>query len=102
MKKASLITAYTLGLALIFSTRAEAYIDPATTSYIIQIVVGIVIALGTVVGIYWKKIRGLFKKKNAEEELPTAEQGGIADGEKDVVTAADLLDDDEDKSNLEE
>lgn len=95
MRKAVLIPVYALCFALIFSTTAHAYIDPATTSYIIQIVAGIVIALGTVVGIYWKKIKGAFKKKNKPEDLPAAEQGGIADGEKDVVTADDLLDDED-------
>jgi len=91
-----LIVVYAVCFALIAAPTAHAYIDPATTSYIIQIVAGIVIALGTIFGIYWKKIRGAFKKKKENtEELPTAEQGGIAEGEKDVVTAADLLDDED-------
>ncbi|MBR6044139.1 MAG: hypothetical protein IKP47_00745 [Ruminococcus sp.] len=91
-----IITAvYAVCIALILSVRAEAYIDPATTSYIIQIVAGVVIAVGTVFGIYWKKIRGKVKKKQEPDDLPPAEQGGVNDGEKDVITAEDLLDDED-------
>ncbi len=39
------------------------YIDPATTSYILQIAAGAVIAVGASVGIFWKKIVLWFKNK---------------------------------------
>lgn len=45
-----------------FTISASAYLDPATTSYLIQIVSGIVIAFGVTVGVFWKKIRLFFKK----------------------------------------
>lgn len=70
---------------------AFAYIDPATTSYLIQILVGVVIAVGTFLGIYRNKIKRLFKKKT-EEQPAMAEKP--ADAEKDTVTADDLLNDD--------
>ena len=44
---------------------ASAYIDPATTSYIIQIVAGVFIALGATVAIFWRKISFWFKKRKA-------------------------------------
>lgn len=79
----------------LFITQAAAYIDPATTSYVIQIVVGIVIAVGTAVGIFWNKIARLFKKKNTDAAPSAAknerkEHGGI-------VTAEDLMADDDEK-----
>ena len=41
------------------------YIDPATTSYLIQIIAGVVIAAGAVAGIAFSKIkRALKKRKN--------------------------------------
>ena len=69
--------------------QAAVYIDPATTSYVIQIVVGIVIALGTAVGIFWNKIRRRFKKKDGTEQTVAKEErkGG-------TVTADDLMKDD--------
>lgn len=52
--------------SMLFSMTAFAYIDPATTSYLIQIVAGVVIAAGATVGIFWKKIKMSFRKKKME------------------------------------
>ena len=49
-----------------------AYLDAAATSYIIQIISGVVIACGVTVGIFWKKIRLFFRKqkmKRLEKKL---------------------------------
>ena len=40
-----------------------AYIDPATSSYVIQIIAGVVIACGAAVGIFWKRIRMFFRNR---------------------------------------
>lgn len=37
-----------------------AYVDPATLTYVIQIVAGVVIAGGVAVGVYWRKIKKFF------------------------------------------
>jgi hypothetical protein len=42
------------------------YIDPAATSYIIQIIAGIVISLSVTVGIFWKRIRLFLRNKQIE------------------------------------
>ena len=86
---------------IVLSNAAESmnvamYIDPASTSLIIQIVAGVVITVGTVLGIYWRKVKSAVKKKSgAEETAPKAEIKGAEAG-KDVITASDLLDDDDD------
>ena len=80
---------------LLFSGNVAAYIDPATTSYIIQIVIGVVIALGTVMGIFWSKIKRLFKRNKDEETAPTVMKSDTEG--KAEITAADLLDDDDDE-----
>ena len=72
-----------------------AYLDPSSTTLIIQIVAGVVITVGTVLGIYWRKMKNAVKKKKPEDSAPAAEMKGADDG-KDVITADDLLDDDED------
>ena len=51
-----------LFLVLNITKPVVSYIDPATTSYLIQIVVGVVIAVGTFIGVYRNKIKGFFKK----------------------------------------
>ncbi|MBR4361706.1 MAG: hypothetical protein IKP42_03050 [Ruminococcus sp.] len=72
-----------------------AYLDPGTTTLIIEIIAGVVVTLATVTGIYWRKIVKLFKKNSPETDAPAADIKGADDG-KDVITADDLLDDDDD------
>ena len=79
------------------TSQSALYIDPATTSYIIQIGAGILIALGTFFGIFWSKIKRAFKKKDEKvEAIDAAEIKALHDGEKDVIKAYDLLSDDKD------
>ncbi|MBR5370832.1 MAG: hypothetical protein IK130_01320 [Oscillospiraceae bacterium] len=73
----------------------SAYIDPATTTYIIQIVVGAVVAVGAVVGIFWSKIKRLFKKSKPEEQQLATERAFSAESKKEI-NAADLADDEDD------
>lgn len=84
---------YIICLSVIMTPVCYAYIDPATTSYLIQIIAGVVIALGTVVGIYWNKLKRLFKKKSGGEEEASVEMIKDRSEEKNTVTAEDLLDD---------
>lgn len=52
------------------------YIDPATTSYIVQIIAGVVISVGLVLSIFWKKIKLFFRdKKIARMEKKLTEKG---------------------------
>ena len=70
------------------------YIDPATTSYIIQIAAAVIVALGAFVGIFWNKLKRLFKKKGSEEEVKIDDKIKAKDNDQDVVIKAeDLLDD---------
>lgn len=52
---------------MLFTTTSLAYIDPATSTYVIQIIAGVFIAGGIAVGIYWRKfkrfINKIFKRK---------------------------------------
>ena len=78
MKKSIRLSALALtGCAamLLFGANGEAYIDPSVMTYIIQAVAGIIIAVGAVVGIYWRKARkkvndtlGIDENRNKEVE----------------------------------
>ena len=61
-------TYFALGFLFLMSQSAHAYIDPATTSYVVQIIAGLVLAGGAAVGIYWHKIKRVLKsrKKNRQ------------------------------------
>lgn len=48
---------------VIMTSNCYAYIDPATTSYVIQIAAGIIIAGGATVGILWNKFRRKLNRK---------------------------------------
>ena len=56
------------GIILMFTVRAEAYIDPSAMTYIIQAIAGVVIALGAAISIYFRKAkRKLNEKLNIDE-----------------------------------
>lgn len=68
--KKLIATAYfTLCLTLMLNTSVSAYIDPATTTYLIQIIAGVFIAGGALIGVFRHKIKRLFtKNKNTQQE----------------------------------
>ena len=78
MKKTTRFSALALtacAAMLLFGANGEAYIDPSVMTYIIQAVAGIIIAVGAVVGIYWRKARkkvndtlGIDENRNKEVE----------------------------------
>ena len=48
---------------LLFGANGFAYIDPSVMTYVIQAVSGIVIALGAVAGIYWRRAKKKLNEK---------------------------------------
>ena len=56
-------------------THAWAYVDPATLTYVVQIIAGVFIAGGVAVGVYWRKIKKLFSKdKTSVKKHESTEQ----------------------------
>lgn len=53
---------------------SHAYVDPATTSYLIQIIAGVFIAAGASVAVFWRKISFWFKKRKAARARRKKEQ----------------------------
>lgn len=60
---------------LLFGRDVNAYIDPSVMTYVIQAVAGVVVAVGAVVGIYFRKAKkkvndtlGLDENRNKEIE----------------------------------
>ena len=89
MKKSIRLSALALtacAAMLLFGANGEAYIDPSVMTYIIQAVAGIIIAVGAVVGIYWRRARkkvndtlGIDENRNKEvesDELVVSEAAG--------------------------
>ena len=73
---------------LLFGMNANAYIDPSVMTYMIQVIAGIVVAVGAVVGIYFRKAKkkvneklGIDENKNKEvesDEIIVNEEAGKA------------------------
>ena len=60
---------------LLFGATGSAYIDPSVMTYVIQAVAGVVIAIGAVAGIYWRRAKkkvndklGIDENRNKEVE----------------------------------
>ncbi len=72
LRNIGIFIAYFMLTMLMLSTTAFAYIDPAATSYVVQIVAGVVIAFGVTIGVFWKRVRQFFKNmkiRNIEKSL---------------------------------
>lgn len=74
--KVSVIIGFTgICSMLMFGRDVNAYIDPSVTTYVIQAVAGVVIALGAVIGIYFRRAKkkvsdklGIDENRNKEVE----------------------------------
>lgn len=69
MKKAATYLYFGILAAITLSVNVNAYLDPSTTTYLIQIIAGVFIAAGATAGIVWHKLKRAVKKKNTTEEI---------------------------------
>ena len=74
MKKLIGYTYFTLCTCLALTMSASAYIDPSVATYAIQAVAGVLVAVGAVVGIRWRKAKKKIQDKlgideNAKKEI---------------------------------
>ena len=75
---------------LLFGANAMAYIDPSVMTYLIQAIAGVVIAVGAVVGIYWRKA-----KKKVNEKLGIDENRNKEVESDDIIVEAEAETDSE-------
>ena len=55
--RATLFSGILLSSAVLTMPAAKAYIDPSVTTYAIQAIVGVVIAVGAVAAVWWRKAK---------------------------------------------
>lgn len=65
---------FVICFVLILSFSASAYLDPSVMTYAIQIIAGIAVAVGAVVGIYWRKAKKKVQDKLGIDENSKKEQ----------------------------
>ena len=71
----SIMTAY--GIWLMFTVKAEAYIDPSVMTYVIQAVAGVIIAIGAAIGIYFRRAKKKVQDKLGIDEAKEQESDEI-------------------------
>jgi len=76
-------------LGLLQIPAVAAYLDPSVMTYAIQVVAGVVIAVGAVAGIYWRKVKkkvqdklGIDENARKEMEEDVVELGEDVEAEK--------------------
>ena len=56
------------GMMAALSINASAYLDPSVMTYTIQVVAGVVVAVGAVIGVYWRKAKKKVQDKMGIDE----------------------------------
>ena len=69
------------GLSVFFTLSASAYVDPTTTTFLIQALAGVVAVVGTAIAIFWRRAKkklGIDDTKNmeVEDEFAVVDENG--------------------------
>jgi len=51
--------------------RPQAYLDPGSGSFLVQLLIAGLVGAGFIIKAYWKKIKGLFNRSASKEEDDT-------------------------------
>jgi hypothetical protein len=68
----TLIALLWVAFSFMIMPNAHAYVDPASGSYVFQVLIGALVGIGLAVKLFWRKISGLFlrlftRKAKAEQ-----------------------------------
>ena len=74
-----LLTLYCVFCMVMTPTQASAYIDPSTTTFIIQAAIGLVVALAAGFTIYWRKAKKKISKAVGREQVTKDESDDLED-----------------------
>ena len=74
-----LLTLYCALCMILTPAQASAYIDPSTTTFIIQAAVGLAVAVAAGFSIYWRKARKKINKAVGREEVSKDESDDLDD-----------------------
>ena len=74
-----ILALYWVFCMVITPTQASAYIDPSTTTFIIQAAVGLAVAVAAGFSIYWRKAKKKISKAVGREEVSKDESDNPED-----------------------
>lgn len=90
MKKGLVVICFALCFILFRTMESQAYLDPSTTTYVIQIIAGGVIASGTAIGIFFHKFKKTVAGKKDTRPVKSDENKQNS-GEGKTLTAEDIF-----------
>ena len=70
-------------ISILLMQNASAYLDPSVMTYTVQVVAGVVVAAGAVIGIYWRKAKRKVQDKLGIDEDTKKER------EEDIIPFSD-------------
>ena len=74
-----LLTLYCVFCMVMTPVQASAYIDPSTTTFIIQAVIALAVAIAAGFSIYWRKAKKKINKAVGREEVTKDESDNLED-----------------------
>ena len=79
IKPLMLLTLYCVFCMVLTPTQASAYIDPSTTTFLIQAVIALAVAIAAGFSIYWRKAKKKINKAVGREEVTKDESDNLED-----------------------
>lgn len=79
MKSLILLTVYLIFCFAAAPNQASAYIDPSTTTFLVQAVVGVAVAVAAGFTIYWRKAKKKINKVMGKEEAAAKDESDDLD-----------------------
>ena len=73
------LMAYLIFVFTVTPTQASAYIDPSTTTFIVQAVVGLAVAVAAGFTIYWRKAKKKINKVMGKEDVAAKDESDDLD-----------------------
>ena len=70
----AVLTAYIALCMTVTPTQASAYIDPSTTTFVVQAAIGLAVAIAAGVSIYWRKAKKKINKAIGREETASKDE----------------------------
>lgn len=75
----AMLMAYLIFCLVLTPNQASAYIDPSTTTFLVQAVVGVAVAVAAGFTIYWRKAKKKISKVMGKEEAAAKDESDDLD-----------------------
>ena len=79
MKNLLKLVYFMICMSFMFCVNTYAYLDPSSATYILQIVAGLFVVGGMAFGIFWHRIKRLFKRNDSTNEKQKSEDEDVQD-----------------------